>query len=127
MACVLESFFEKTLWFAVEIDLLLISSMDHGGGSNNGQFQAGSQSEPFFELLHPNTNASYNGSQNSQSGFDFGTDDVLPNFEFQPIVDTSSKMKVGEDHHGWQASPAPNFVCPFTLLSRDRFLLPRYE
>eukprot|EP00249_Psilotum_nudum_P022897 c28684_g1_i1 orf=452-2146(+) len=66
---------------------------------------AGSQSEPFFELLHPNisfapptSTATDNGPKKADGSaqFNFGGDDVLPNFDFQSDHSGSS-TKIGTE------------------------------
>lgn len=77
-----------------------LAAMDHLGFSSSGNPY--SQGEPFFDLLQPNTKDS--------TPVYFSNDDVLPNMDFQPSVDTVGKGKVDESLRGWQSQPA-NSVC----------------
>lgn len=86
-----------------------LSAMDHLGSSSSSGGNQYSQGEPFFDLLHPNTSSGYHGSQNSPPVY-FANDDVLPNMDFQPIVDAVGKGKADDSMRGWQSQSA-NSVC----------------
>ncbi|KAG0599612.1 hypothetical protein M758_12G165500 [Ceratodon purpureus] len=79
--------------------------MDHLGSSSAGGNQY-SQGEPFFDLLQPTTTSSgYHGAQNSPPVY-FANDDVLPNMDFQPMVDAVGKGKADDSMRGWQSQSA---------------------
>jgi hypothetical protein len=75
-----------------------------GSSSNANSY---SQSEPFFDLLQPNSKPGYHAAQNSPPVY-FSNDDVLANMDFQPIVDTVGKGKVDDNTRAWQQSQPAN-------------------
>lgn len=123
---------------------MLVDVMEYQGPSGLGSLQGSSQDDAFYELLSstgltiPNTtnNNTTNGGGNSNNSnnkkkgpaYDFGNDDVLPSYDFQPSssfmahksMTGNNKMEDGQSVHASSYNhPPTSMVCFCYLLCRE--------